>query len=129
MPEQNIDADAYKFDYRIYYDLFVENSGLDAVWSWIAPEVTISVQPADKSVTAGSISGSVSVTAASTGTLGYQWYSCAADGSGAVKIAGAKSVSMTIPTDLTAGEYHYFVKITVDGIEALTSTVATVTGN
>ena len=107
----------------------MENSGLDAVWSWIAPEVTISVQPADKSVTAGSISGSVSVTAASTGTLGYQWYSCAADGSGAVKIAGAKSVSMTIPTDLTAGEYHYFVKITVDGIEALTSTVATVTGN
>ena len=27
-PEQNIDADAYKFDYRIYYDVFVKKSGL-----------------------------------------------------------------------------------------------------
>jgi hypothetical protein len=26
-PEQNLDADAYKFDYRIYYDVFVKKSG------------------------------------------------------------------------------------------------------
>lgn len=31
-PEQNLDADAYKFDYRIYYDLFVKKSGKKAVW-------------------------------------------------------------------------------------------------
>ena len=31
-PEQNIDADAYKFDYRIYYDLFVKKSGKKAIW-------------------------------------------------------------------------------------------------
>ncbi len=31
-PEQNLDADAYKFDYRIYYDVFVKKSGLDAIW-------------------------------------------------------------------------------------------------
>lgn len=31
-PEQNLDADAYKFDYRIYYDLFVKKSGLEAIW-------------------------------------------------------------------------------------------------
>ena len=128
-PEQNIDADAYKFDYRIYYDVFVENSGLDAVWAWISPEVNITSQPSDRSVTAGSISGSLSVTATSTGTLGYQWYSCAADGGRAVKVSGAKSASMTIPTSLTAGEYHYFVKISVDGVEAATSNVATVTVN
>lgn len=30
-PEQNIDADAYKFDYRIYYDVFVQKSGLNAI--------------------------------------------------------------------------------------------------
>ncbi len=126
-PEQNVDADAYKFDYRIYYDVFVENSGLDAVWAWISPELNITAQPADRSVTAGSISGSLSVTAASTGTLGYQWYSCAADGSAAVKVAGAKSASMTIPTDLTEGEYYYFVKITVNGVEAAISDKAKVT--
>ena len=31
-PEQNLDADAYKFDYRIYYDIFVRKSAMDAIW-------------------------------------------------------------------------------------------------
>ena len=127
-PEQNIDADAYKFDYRIYYDVFVAKSGLDAIWAWISPEITISAQPEDKSVTAGSISGSLSVTASSSGTLGYQWYACSDDdGSDAVKVAGGTSASLTIPTDLTAGEYYYFVKVTVDGIASVNSEIATVT--
>lgn len=34
-PEQNTAADAYKFDYRIYYDLFVKNSAADTVWGYI----------------------------------------------------------------------------------------------
>lgn len=34
-PEQNLDADAYKFDYRIYYDVFVKKSGLDHIESII----------------------------------------------------------------------------------------------
>ena len=36
-PEQNKDADAYVFDYRIYYDLFVKKSGLEHIESIIAP--------------------------------------------------------------------------------------------
>ncbi len=35
-PEQNTAADAYKFDYRIYYDLFVKTSAADSVWGYIA---------------------------------------------------------------------------------------------
>ena len=31
-PEQNLDADAYKFDYRIYYDVFVKRSGINSIW-------------------------------------------------------------------------------------------------
>ncbi len=30
-PEQNLDADAYKFDYRIYYDVFVKKSAVKAI--------------------------------------------------------------------------------------------------
>ncbi len=30
-PEQNLDADAYKFDYRTYYDVFVKKSGENAI--------------------------------------------------------------------------------------------------
>lgn len=128
-PEQNVDADAYKFDYRIYYDVFVSKSGLDAVWAWISPAVTISTQPASASKTAGSISGSISVVAsASAGTLSYQWYEAQdAEKHGAVKLAGKTAASMTIPTTLTAGKYYYFVKIKVDGIDAVESNVSTIT--
>ncbi len=127
-PEQNIDADAYKFDYRIYYDVFVNKSGLDAIWAWISPEVTISSQPSDKSVTEGSISGSLTVTASSTATLGYQWYTCEDEnGKAPVKIAGANTNSFTIPTDLEEGTYYYFVKVIADGIAGVNSNVATVT--
>ena len=127
-PEQNIDADAYKFDYRIYYDVFVAKSGLDAVWAWVSPQVNITSQPANKSVTEGSISGSISVTANSTGTLTYQWYSCTDEtGANAVKVAGATSASMTIPTDLGAGKYFYFVKIILNGMAGINSNIATVT--
>ncbi len=127
-PEQNIDADAYKFDYRIYYDVFVAKSGLDAVWAWVSPQINITSQPANKSVTEGSISGSISVTANSTGTLTYQWYSCTDEtGANAVKVAGATSASMTIPTDLEAGKYFYFVKIILNGMAGINSNIATVT--
>ena len=32
-PEQNKDADAYVFNYRLYYDAFVKKSGMDAIWT------------------------------------------------------------------------------------------------
>lgn len=129
-PEQNLDADAYKFDYRIYYDVFVKKSGLDTIWAWLSPAITVSAGPTDASVTAGSITGSLSVTAttASGSTLTYQWYSAEDEsGNGATKVAGEKSSSFTIPTTLKKGKYYYFVKITVDGLGSVTTNVCTVT--
>ena len=32
-PDKNLDADAYKFDYRIYYDVFVKKSGIKTIWA------------------------------------------------------------------------------------------------
>ncbi len=128
-PEQNLDADAYKFDYRIYYDVFVKKSGLDGIWAWVSPAITVSTQPANKSVTAGSISGNLSVSAStvSGSTLTYQWYRCDADGKNAVKVNGATAASMALDTSLEKGSYYYFVKITVDGLASLCSGVACVT--
>ncbi|MBQ9414526.1 MAG: hypothetical protein IJU16_05305 [Clostridia bacterium] len=34
-PEQNIKADAYKFDYRLYYDVFLKNSLLTAIYAYV----------------------------------------------------------------------------------------------
>ncbi len=127
-PEQNIDADAYKFDYRIYYDVFVKKSGLDAVWAWVSPAVTVSAVTEDIETAEGSIDESVSVTATSEGSLTYQWYSCAdAQKNSAVKIAGATDEELKIPTDLTAGKYYYFARVTVNGIASTDSDVITVT--
>ena len=30
-PDKNLDADAYKFDYRLYYDVFVTKSNLETI--------------------------------------------------------------------------------------------------
>jgi len=128
-PEQNIDADAFKFDYRIYYDVFVKKSGLDAIWAFVSPEVSISAQPEDITVNEGAISGSLSVTASteSGSTLSYQWYETNAYGSGAKKVAGANSAKFTIPENLTQGKYYFFARVIVDGAASTDTKVATVT--
>lgn len=127
-PEQNIDADAYKFDYRIYYDVFVKRSALDTIWAWVSAPMSITKQPQDITVNEGNITESLSVTAESEGELYYQWYSCSNDAGGfPVKVAGAKAATFQLPTDLTAGTYHYFVKVKVDGIADINSNIVTVT--
>lgn len=128
-PDQNPDADAFKFDYRIYYDVFVKKSGLDAVWAWIAPQLTVTRQPSNASVNEGSITGSLSVTGVSEdgATVTYQWYSCDENGNNAVKVAGATSSQFTIPTDLKAGKYYFFACITANGLAETASDIAKVT--
>ena len=127
-PEQNIDADAYKFDYRIYYDVFVNKSGLDAVWGWVSPTVNITAQPESITVDEGNISESLTVSAESDGALTYQWYKCKDENkSGAVKVAGANTATLNIPEELENGQHYFFVKIIVDGAAASESEAAVVT--
>jgi len=127
-PEQNIDADAYKFDYRIYYDVFVKKSGLDAVWAWISPAVNITAVSDDITANEGAINATLDVTAESEGTLSYQWYACKnTEKSGAVKIAGATAESYSLPDELEKGEYHYFVRVFVDNTASNDSKVIKVT--
>ncbi len=127
-PDQNIDADAYKFDYRIYYDVFVKKSGLDAIWAWVSPKISVTDISEDLTVEEGAISETLSVSAEADGELTYQWYVNSANAKrGAVKIAGAIGDTYTLDTDLTAGEYFYFVRIIVDGIASTDSDVIKVT--
>ncbi len=128
-PEQNLDADAYKFDYRIYYDVFVKKSGLDSIWAFIAPVVTITSEPENVTVTEGDIGETLSVAATCEGgEVTYQWYACKDEnGSFPVKIADATNSSLTLDEDLGAGEHYYFAKIMVNGIPAKESAVCCVT--
>ena len=65
----------------------------------------IGTQPQDATVTAGSISGELTV-AATGDSLTYQWYK---DGA---KISDETKATLTIPTDLTAGTYKFYVEVT-----------------
>jgi len=129
-PEQNVDADAYKFDYRIYYDVFVSKSCLDAIWAWVSPEVTLTINPKTLDVTEGNITEGFSLTGNSDAVLSYQWYSCANDsGSMPVKIAGATTPKYMLPEDLSAGTYYYFAKAAINGGPTVNSSIVTVTVN
>lgn len=129
-PEQNTSADAYKFDYRIYYDVFVKAAATESIWAWMSAPLTVTAQPQDVNVTEGAITGKLSVTATAGdgAALTYQWYKAdTKSGKGAAKISGATTASLTIPTDLAAGEHYFFCKVTADGTNTVNSEVAVVT--
>lgn len=90
--------------------------------------ITITEQPADTTVYEGNITESLSVAAASSSSPTYQWYSCTdTDKANAEAISGATNASFSIPTDLTAGTYYYFCRVSAEGADAVDSNVATVT--
>ncbi len=128
-PEQNVDADAYKFDYRIYYDVFVKKSGLDAVWSCVSPEINITEHPAFETYDQGmQTSRPLTVRVTADGEITYQWYSCNdINGNGAKKIVGANSELYFLPSQLELGDHFYFARITVDGAAFADSYVSQVT--
>jgi gliding motility-associated-like protein len=68
--------------------------------------------------------------AGGTGTAAYQWYSTPTNSnSGGTAITGATGASFTPPSFTTAGDYYYYVVITLTGStcgSTLTSTVAQV---
>ena len=99
-------------------------------FSPVTPSITISTQPASQTqVTAGSITGSLSVVAVSntSNPVTYQWYENTSDSStGGTAINGETSASFDIPTDLTAATYYYYCKVSLSGASPVTTEVATV---
>lgn len=97
----------------------------------VTPTITITTQPAGLTeVTAGSITGSLSVVAESNTSdpVTYQWYENIIDStSGGTAINGETSASFDIPTDLLADTYYYYCVLSLVGASDVTTTVATVT--
>jgi phi13 family phage major tail protein len=97
----------------------------------VTPSITITTQPdALTEVTAGSITESLSVVAASNTSdpVTYQWYENTIDSSvGGTIINGETSASFDIPTDLTADSYYYYCVLSLSGASDVTTDVATVT--
>jgi phi13 family phage major tail protein len=97
----------------------------------VTPTITITTQPAGLTeVTAGSITGSLSVVAESNTSdpVTYQWYENTIDSTtGGTVINGETSASFDIPTDLLADTYYYYCVLSLVGASDVTTTVSTVT--
>jgi len=95
------------------------------------PVITITTQPAaTTNVTAGSISGSLTVAASVTegATLQYRWYSNTDNSnSGGIAISGSNNASFAIPTNLAMGIYYYFCEVRANNATSVRSAVAMVT--
>ncbi|MDD2396128.1 MAG: hypothetical protein PHG12_10360, partial [Sphaerochaeta sp.] len=92
--------------------------------------IRITAQPDGKTVSAGAISGELSVTASATdgSTLTYQWYQNTTDSnSGGTLVPGATSASLAIPTDLAQGNYYYYCVVSASGLTSVLSDTALVT--
>jgi len=96
--------------------------------------ITITLQPVSRTLTEGSITGSLTVMASATegATLSYQWYSNETNSNeGGTSLGeGARNTFFTIPTDLTAEGspyYYYCVVSATGGATPVSSNVATIT--
>ncbi len=97
----------------------------------VTPLITVTTQPiALTEVTAGSITGSLSVVASSntSNPVTYQWYENTTESNtGGTIINGETSASFDIPTELTAASYYYYCVLSLVGADDVTTEVATVT--
>lgn len=118
---------------------YMTNSGDGSLPSWSTwfndvpgnHVITLSEQPDDTAVTAGSISGTLDVTAAVTGggSITYQWYqntSRSTSGATALSSTGYNTDSLTIPTGLTAGNYYFYCVCSSTGAASVTSDIVVV---
>ena len=128
-PKTGLAAATYTATVSITGDNGIAES-FDVSFTVAAPVITIGTQPAaETSVMEGHISGSLVVSAATTGnqTLRYQWYSNAtAANTGGTAIPDAADASFTIPTDLTEGTYYYYCVVSAEHTQDAVSSVAKV---
>gem|GEM_PF-702976 len=127
-------AGPWHWDSRNFPKLNMGTEDFPFPWG-LTPTITIITQPAlNTTVTQGSISGNLSVSASVTqgATLTYQWYrnTTKSNAGGSIETgAGATSASFTIPTTLTvAGSpYYFYCVVSAGSAEPVHSDVATVT--
>ena len=96
-----------------------------------APTIAVTAQPADLTLTAGSIDSDDKLTAAfvvsNGGTPSYQWYSNASDSNvGGSAVNGATAASYAIPTNATAGTTYYYCVASFEGVTKATDAAAVV---
>ena len=125
------DGDGIWEKHGIYNSETEATNALNAMFGQNLVTITLTSQPQDATVTEGSISGSLSVTAsASSGTVSYQWYSNTVYSNvNGTEIVGATSAIFTIPTTLTTSDSpkYYYCIVSHPSAPSVVSNVAKVT--
>ena len=119
---------------RVFHEVLVAMGSMTGDNDTVAPEITITVQPANQSVTApATATFSVTATRTGTGSLTYQWQ-IQQEGTGAwANISGATSAAYTTGATATgdgAGATDgdkYRVLVSLAGADTKTSNAATLT--
>ena len=108
-------------------DIVTGDVTLYAKWTTL---ITFNTHPAaNTNVTAGGITGSLTVAASVTSgdTPAYQWYEApTASNTTGTPIVGATGANFAIPVGLTAGTYYYFCEASAANASSVRSDVATV---
>lgn len=132
-PEQNLESDAYKFDYRIYYDAFVKKSEVPTIWAAVSPEISVNISNYEINATRYD-NFDLSVSAISPPNveenMQYQWYVCEnEDLSDAKKIVYANNSQLDPMFFNTAdpGVYYVFARVLVNGLNYVDSPCCTLT--
>lgn len=131
-PEENINADAYKFDYRIYYDVFVKNSYANSIWAALAPILAFADVPETAEVdyqSENSLTVSFELlTEHEADDIKISWYSCSdANKANPRKATNFEGSTLYVDSYQEPGKYYYFARITVAGATTAETRVCEVT--
>ncbi len=121
-PEQNIEADAYRFDYRIYYDAFVKKSELGSVWAAVTSKNEVVMTVTELEVSAEGrihIETEIIVDESAGHTYKYQWfYSENPNLSSPVKVTEGTYDNYEYSFDMldpnTSFKRYYFLRMYID---------------
>ena len=115
-PEQNIDADAYKFDYRIYYDVFVKKSDAKSICSCESSNLEYHINKGEKTLMLGSPIEADAYAGSDTNKITFQWYiGESEDFDKAKMISGQTDNVISYEVD-KAGVYYLFLELTLDAV-------------
>ncbi len=130
-PEENINADAYKFDYRIYYDVFVKNAYATSIWAALAPELAISELSKTVSVTQDMGAKEIDFeiyTANESDEISISWYSCADENkANSRRVSNFEGTRLFFDCCQEPGTYYHFARVTVAGATVAETNVCAIT--
>ncbi len=123
-PDQNLSADAYKFDYRIYYDVFVKETFASTVYSVVTPSLDLYTS-AQQTPTLSVAEGAPTLSLDSIEEASYQWfYAYEPDMSDAKAIPNSNSAQIYMPEKLMVPNSYVYIFVRVKKYNHIQDSVA-----